>query len=355
MAIEDNFIYVVDRAKNVLAKHNVSYENYCGQISNKKGSEVTFIRNAYQYNAVVTSSNLYVQCFDKVYRLENKQLVLAFIIPNLHACTQTNYGMISSFDTGLYIINYSGQFYVYSELTGQLKQSEDKLYKQANFFQFCDSLFLLRTIYLPENKKVTRILHYSDWFDRFETVLQDDEHLSIQSVTFSQGGIMCVKSVKSTNQNGEMISTPQTQVIDMVPEPDIPTRLNIHEPVPTTNNQFRPVVGDIGLILDTRTLSLISDVTDEQIAKNKECFEEYAVKNIYHNQQIQKLVDFDVIIQYTKIQSGYVHKYNNQVQKFNNLSYKIRKQINNTTLTIIAQLTKTNEYLSRFQQYVDEK
>ncbi|CAL5980017.1 Conserved_hypothetical protein [Hexamita inflata] len=365
MAIEDNYIYIVDRAKNVLAKHKVLYDIYCGYQCQVE-SKVVGVLNAYKYKVVICNKQIYVQCLEKVYKLKGKELVLVFTIPELKASTLSFFGMIAPLSNQLYVLNNIGQMYIYNESENILENYvyplnlENKIsrnnnyYRGSNFYHYCDQVYLFRHFFIANNQKMSKIIHYKNCLLNQEIVLQCDiaQNKYIQFVTFTQGGIMCVKLVQDDQ--------PQTVVVDMVPKDynilDEPADQNIivHAPVPTTNGQFKPIVGDTGLELDEDTVfSQISDVTKQQIEHNKIYFEKYAIQNIYNNSEIQQLINFDVIIQYVKINSGYVTNFNTLAKKFNDLSYKIRQQINDTSQIMIGLFVKTDQFLSTFKLIIE--
>ncbi|CAL6065194.1 Conserved_hypothetical protein [Hexamita inflata] len=322
--------------KNVLNKYQVKFDYYCGYQNYKYAKGVISILNAYTYKSVICGDQLYVQCFENIYKLQNKNLVHVVQIPNLKLDTTLSlFGMIASIDNQLHIMNNNGQMYIYNQSTKQLIEQNGS-YKCSNFHQYCDQVYLYRALKISANQNRNQIIHFLNSLYKYDVVLKGDEDTNIIYVPFSQGGCMCVKSVYNTQS--------QIQIVEMVP--DVDRTVNVHLARSLNDNNFRPILGDTGLQLDKYQLQQMSDIKWDRMLKYKQDFQKYASKFIINNKEIQKLINFETIIAYAQINKKYITKYNQNAKIFNQLCFKIRSQ----TTNIDTQMLNLKSAVLKIQQ-----
>ncbi|CAL6066246.1 Conserved_hypothetical protein [Hexamita inflata] len=139
LVIEDNYLYIVDKMNNVLEKYSVNYPYYQGYIDPQYRDNLYSIHNSQMYQSVICAGVIYIQCFDSVFCIRQRQLQIAFQILNMNLSRATSfYGRLFVFNNILHVHNDNGELYAYKPESG-LKLV---MRIRAHFFSFLDKAFV---------------------------------------------------------------------------------------------------------------------------------------------------------------------------------------------------------------------
>ncbi|CAL6038923.1 Conserved_hypothetical protein [Hexamita inflata] len=135
MAVEDGFIHIIDKDRKILHQIEVDYDYYVGkQFSNTDQKQISqsLVHN-YVNNITFFNGSMYVQAFNKVYRIHNMKTELAGTIPYLNLDYFKAYPQSVGSD--------SQHLIVYSDLQRQYILNNNKFkfnkYISLQYFSFC--------------------------------------------------------------------------------------------------------------------------------------------------------------------------------------------------------------------------
>ncbi|CAL6025764.1 Conserved_hypothetical protein [Hexamita inflata] len=188
IAVNNNQVILFNQEREILKKFTVDYNISlnCKNQEYNNGQELKFQDNfmnvPFYYQAVICKGQIYIQCYEKIYKLQRQKLVFVDNIPDLNVNdVQSFHGRMFSSNDLLYVHNGKTQMYIL--LNDSFKQIPYHTEKaQYYYLQFCDQLLN----WTSSGQKIE--LHHLD--SKFKRVYSVDLlHYDIAIV----GGIILVK------------------------------------------------------------------------------------------------------------------------------------------------------------------
>ncbi|CAL5971409.1 Conserved_hypothetical protein [Hexamita inflata] len=127
--IEDNNLFIIDQEMNILKQISINCEIYSGYIKEEQNANESIIFEGFFHQLILCKGVLYIQVCDQIFKLQDKQFVFVFEIPdfnriNVHAY----YSSLYSTENELFVKNKYDTF-VFNDLHNQLKY-----YQTLDFF-----------------------------------------------------------------------------------------------------------------------------------------------------------------------------------------------------------------------------
>ncbi|CAL6016904.1 Conserved_hypothetical protein [Hexamita inflata] len=195
MAIEDNFIHVINKEKKILKQIKVDFDYYVGKqfketIQSSPVQTVCFQSQVHNFvnNITFHEGSMYLQAFDNVYRIHNMKTELVATLPYL------NLNYFKNQPQSLY--SNSQHLVVYGDIQRQYIQNNGKFklnnYSSLQCYNFCgyscgwDEIRQSITFRTENNEgKIEHIL-YNEW--------DDDDNKLISQISFFSSGILILSS-----------------------------------------------------------------------------------------------------------------------------------------------------------------
>ncbi|CAL6083167.1 Conserved_hypothetical protein [Hexamita inflata] len=339
MSVSNNFIYILNKQSELQAQYPVDfnlafqtmYSNYC---------QVKPVVNYAQYfQTHICKGVVYLQYFENVVKLENRQLVFVAQIPFLRKDNENSYfGRLFSLNNDLYVHNNNGQLF---------KLVEGKFISAMNlkvryFFQFCDRVVAIQdnSVYRVQSDLSLTLIHTFP---------------SIEYVSYAQSGMLIIQTV--LNGNGFNFLNEFVNLVDMsireVRQEEHGPNSNISEVwydkiYGRKNIDSIQVLGETGLQLRTKFLNEIFDeeFQNQMVSVYQKYINEQIQQFPQFKIQMQNLLSIDILIkQYIK---QFNLKYNKNDKQLEQLTARTHGKLNSIKTLVTKQLLQLDLYSTHF-------
>ncbi|CAL6066764.1 Conserved_hypothetical protein [Hexamita inflata] len=337
MSVSNNFIYILNKQNEVQAQYPVDfnlafqtmYTNYC---------KVKPVVNFSQYfQTHICRGVIYLQYFENVVKLENRQLVFVAQIPFLRKDNENSYfGRIFSLNNDLYVHNNNGQLF---------KLVDGKFIHVMNlvaryFFQFCDRVVAIQdnSVYRVQSDLSLTLIH------NFPV---------IEYVSYAQSGMLIIQTVlNGFNFQNEFVNLVDMSIREVRQEEHGPNS-NISEVwydkiYGRKNVDSIQALGETGLQLRTKFLNEIFDeeFQNEMVSVYQKYINEQTQQFPQFMIQMRNLLSVDIMIKYYKEQLNL--KYNKSDKQLELLTARTHSKLNIIKTLITKQLSQYHLYSTQF-------
>ncbi|CAL6017082.1 Conserved_hypothetical protein [Hexamita inflata] len=184
MAVEDGFIHIIDKDRKILHQIKVDYDYYVGkQFSNPDQKKYQSLVNNFVNNITFHDGSMYVQAFNKVYRIHNMKTELVACLPYL------NFDYFKAYPQS--VGSDSQHLIVYSDLQRQYILNNNKFkfnkYSSLQCFNFCG--------HCCSWDEISQCIIFSKFG---QELVYDDDHVfdtkSVSKILFCSSGILIMNS-----------------------------------------------------------------------------------------------------------------------------------------------------------------
>ncbi|CAL6014704.1 Conserved_hypothetical protein [Hexamita inflata] len=175
LAVEDNYIYIVNQEQKIFGKYWVNYDMYPGYHSEKYYEGQLISNFSCQYQSIIFNGEIYIQKFECVYKICNNKLVFVASIPGYN---QKAVKISVYFNSGLYV--HDNQLFAFTDSGNVFKLQDKQFVYQFNddkrYYQFCD-----------------QVIAYDRCSNQFQTIDgQTLFDLNVKNIFFviNQGGVL---------------------------------------------------------------------------------------------------------------------------------------------------------------------
>ncbi|CAL6014698.1 Conserved_hypothetical protein [Hexamita inflata] len=139
LAVEDNYIYIVNQEQKIFGKYWVNYDMYPGYFSDKYYEGDYYCNFSSEYSATICNGEIYIQKFESVFKICNKQLIFVDSIPGYKKKSRyvSYQNILYAFENNLYAFTHNGNIFKLVGSKFEYFSNDDK-----QFFQFCDEVYV---------------------------------------------------------------------------------------------------------------------------------------------------------------------------------------------------------------------
>ncbi|CAL6016942.1 Conserved_hypothetical protein [Hexamita inflata] len=253
MAVDDGFIHIIDKKKKILHQIKVDYDYYIGkQFSNADQKQFCSLIHNFVNNIIFHDGSMYVQAFNKVYRINNMKTELVGTLPYLNLdyfktypqtlCTNSQHLVVYGDQQRQYILN-----------NGKFKLNTQRQLQSYNFCGYCCDW--------DEQNQYIIFCKYCEVL--VKQVLRDKSvfNTKVSKISFFSSGILILSSSAFETVYAVNIVTQQTQILH-------------HDTRFSKNNIYDNVeLGVAGIQLKNEIISKLFG--EDAISKIKEAYENF--------------------------------------------------------------------------------
>ncbi|CAL5982065.1 Conserved_hypothetical protein [Hexamita inflata] len=203
MAVEDGFIHIIDKDRKILHQIEVDYDYYVGkQFSNPDQKRYQSLVNNFVNNITFHDGSMYVQAFNKVFRIHNMKTELVACLPYLNLDYFKAYPQSVGSDSQ-YLVVHGHLQRQYILNNSKFKFNKYSSLQCFNFYGHCCSW-----------DEISQCIIFSK-FD--QELVYDDDHVfdtkSVSKISFCSSGILIMNSEESEIVYVFNIVTQQIEVL----------------------------------------------------------------------------------------------------------------------------------------------
>ncbi|CAL6008517.1 Conserved_hypothetical protein [Hexamita inflata] len=339
MAIEDNYLYIINSQGVVFEKYPVNYDLYSGYSNSKYRAGKLLSKYSFCHSVVICKGVIYLQRCEQIFRLYNLDLIFVANIPGFDftcsADVQEPPQLFSSNDE-LFVFNHKGNIFKLVDNRFVFVENNDLC-----IFQFCNHL--LQFDYCSKT-----VQKYPNCQILAELPLENDVNYH-----FCSGGLLILESQTKNPEHEDMLTQNETNkqkefhVFDLADFKYIQVNEFKLDQV-----KLRPVLGNSGLKLRQK---LIDEVIGNEFGKlSGECYSEFMKNQMTRfpclNNQIKCLMTINTSIKF--FEHALNSRFETVNQKINTIAEQTHGQIEKITCQMVILGTSANIISQKFLEAI---